>query len=187
MDCHNRPSHIYYSPDHSVDVALLIGRVDPSLPYMKEKAVSVMAKVYQTEPEALQAIANEITGYYQTEYPDVFAGKRTAIDASISAIQEAFSQNIFPEMKVRWDKYSSNLGHFTSPGCMRCHKSSMVSDKGQRITTDCRACHNILSQGSGDQAQMASNPDGLDFVHPVDIDDAWKETGCFECHSGVQP
>jgi nitrate/TMAO reductase-like tetraheme cytochrome c subunit len=187
MDCHNRPSHIYNSPDHSVEVALLTGRVDPGLPYIKEKAVSAMAKKYETEAEARQAIANEIADYYQTEHPDLFAAKRAVIDASITAIQDAFSQNIFPEMKVRWDEYPSNLGHFISPGCMRCHKSSMVSDKGQAISTDCRACHNILSQGSGDRAQMAVSADGLDFVHPVDIDEAWKEMGCFECHSGVQP
>ena len=187
MDCHNRPSHIYNSPDHSIDIALLTSRVDPGLPYIKEKAVTAMAKKYETEDEARQAIANEIADYYQTEYPDVYAAKSAVIDASIAAIQDAFSQNIFPEMKVRWDEYPSNLGHFISPGCMRCHKSTMVSDKGQAISTDCCACHNILSQGSGDRAQMAASAEGLDFVHPVDIDDAWKEMGCFECHSGVQP
>ena len=187
MDCHNRPSHIYNSPDHTVDVALLTGRVDPSLPHIKEKAVGVMAREYMTETEALQTIANEISDYYQTEHPELTTEKKPVIDASIAAIQEAFAQNIFPEMKVRWDQYPSNLGHFISPGCMRCHKSSMIGDKGQPITTDCRACHNILSQGSGNQSQMASSADGLDFVHPVDIDEAWKEMGCFECHSGVQP
>ena len=110
MDCHNRPSHIYYSPDYAVDVALLTNRIDQSLPYIKEKAVSVMAKVYQTESEALQAIANEITDYYQTEYPDVFASRRASIDASVAAIQEAFSQSIFPEMKVRWDRGQERFG-----------------------------------------------------------------------------
>ena len=28
---------------------------------------------------------------------------------------------------------------------------------------------------------------GLEFQHPEDIGDTWKETGCYECHSGVQP
>jgi hypothetical protein len=187
MDCHNRPSHIYHSPDYTLDEALLTGRVDASLPSIKEKAVAAMAKEYATDDEARHAIATEIADYYQSSYPEIYASRKAQIDASILAIQDVFSQNIFPEMKVRWDKYRSNLGHFESPGCFRCHNTAMVGEKDQPITTDCRACHNILSQGSGERTQFATNGDGLDFVHPVDIDDAWKETGCFECHSGVQP
>ena len=38
VDCHNRPSHILSSPDHSVDVAIAEGRIDASLPFMKKKA-----------------------------------------------------------------------------------------------------------------------------------------------------
>jgi hypothetical protein len=28
-------------------------------------------------------------------------------------------------------------------------------------------------------------PAGLEFVHPEDIGDEWKETRCDECHEGV--
>jgi hypothetical protein len=27
--------------------------------------------------------------------------------------------------------------------------------------------------------------DGLDFIHPVDIGDAWKEVSCHTCHTGT--
>ena len=187
MDCHNRPSHIYRSPDEEIDIGLLTGRIDPSLPSIKERAVAAMAREYATESEALQTIATEINDYYQTEHPDIYAAKAAQVEASVAAIQETFSQNIFPEMKVRWSEYQSNLGHFDSPGCMRCHNTDMVGEKGQTIATACRSCHTILSQGSADRAQIASSADGLDFIHPADIDEAWKETGCYECHSGVQP
>jgi len=117
----------------------------------------------------------------------LYRERKEAVDRSIGAVQHAFSQNIFPEMKVRWDEYPSNLGHFTSPGCMRCHNSSMVNDVGLSITTDCTACHLILEQGSGERAQVSPATEGLEFEHPADIGDAWLEMGCFDCHSGVQP
>jgi hypothetical protein len=70
---------------------------------------------------------------------------------------------------------------------MRCHGGRHTSDEGVAITSDCRACHTILSQGSGERAEVAMGPEGLDFVHPEEIDDAWREMGCFECHDGTQP
>lgn len=187
MDCHNRPSHIYNSPDHFIDMGLLTGRIDQSLPDIKAVSVAAVEKIYETEDEALRSIATEISNYYEVNYPDIFEQKKPVIDRSVRSAQEAFSQNIFPEMKVRWTEYPSNLGHFTSPGCMRCHNSSLVSESGQQITTDCNTCHTILSQGSGERAQMATSSEGLEFEHPEDIDEAWREIGCFECHSGVQP
>ena len=188
MDCHNRPSHTYHSPDHAIDLTLLTDRVDLSLPSIKELAVAIMAREYATEEEAHTAIATEIEDYYQVNYPELFRERQASVEALVVAVQEAFSQNIFPEMKVRWTEYRSNLGHFESPGCFRCHNSNMVGDKGQAISTDCQStCHTILSQGSGERAQMATSPEGLEFVHPEDIDEAWMEMGCFECHPCVQP
>lgn len=187
MDCHNRPSHIYNSPDNAVDLALLTERIDHTLPYIKMVAVEAMDAEYETEQEAKQAIATKIADYYELEYPELYDTSKAIIDQAIAAVQEEFGKNIFPEMKVRWTEYPTNLGHFMSEGCMRCHDGSLIGDKGQEMTTDCTTCHVILAQGSGDRAQMASSSEGLEFVHPEDIDEAWREMGCYECHSGVQP
>lgn len=187
MDCHNRPSHIYPSPDHSVDEAILTAKIDTTLPDVKRVAVEAMSAEYETEQAALTAIANAMGGYYQTNYPEMYQASKIKVDNAITAIQVAFTKSIFPEMKVRWSAYPSNLGHFNSPGCMRCHNGILQATDGRHITTDCNACHTIMSQGSGSRAQVATSPDGLTFEHPVDIGDAWKETGCFDCHSGTQP
>lgn len=187
MDCHNRPSHIYHSPDHAIDLALLSGHIERTLPLIKEVAVGIMERDYKTESEALQTIATEISDYYELEHPEVYQDQRVEILTSIEAVQLAFSQNIFPEMKVRWTEYRDNLGHFDSPGCMRCHTESMVGEKGQQMTVDCKTCHTILSQGSGERAEIATTAEGLEFSHPEDIDEAWREMGCYECHTGVQP
>jgi len=187
MDCHNRPSHKYMSPDYSVDRAILTGRIDPSLPEIKRISVEAMQKKYETEDEALKSIAQMIPDFYHDNYPEVFAGQRVAINDAVLAVQHEFSRTIFPEMKVRWDEYPDNIGHFIYPGCMRCHSGSMVSDDGWVLTRDCHTCHTILSQGSGDRYQTATTPEGLEFEHPEDIDEEWRETGCFECHDGTQP
>jgi hypothetical protein len=61
------------------------------------------------------------------------------------------------------------------------------SDEGVKITRDCKACHAILSQGSGDESEVSVSPEGLDFRHPKYIIGMWKTIACYECHEGVQP
>jgi hypothetical protein len=39
----------------------------------------------------------------------------------------------------------------------------------------------IIAQGDG-MTVKESNLEGLEFRHPIDIGDAWKETSCHECH-----
>jgi hypothetical protein len=70
---------------------------------------------------------------------------------------------------------------------MRCHDAKHRSSEGLTLTRDCNACHVILSQGSGERAQVATTQAGLEFEHPTDIGEAWRQMGCFECHRGVQP
>ncbi len=187
MDCHNRPSHVYKSPDKSIDLALSVGKIDSTLPNIKSIAVAVMDKEYTSESEAHDSVASGITDYYAVEYPEVLESRHEDITNAIATVQEAFSQSIFPEMKVRWDVYPNNLGHLTSPGCFRCHNDRLVATTGQSMATECTTCHSILSQGSGEFAEVASTPSGLDFKHPEDIDEEWRETLCSDCHTGVQP
>jgi hypothetical protein len=187
MDCHNRPSHIFYSPDYAIDMAILTGKIDHSIPEIKRVAVEAVAATYETSEEAQHGIANFITDYYRRNHPDYYENNRVIIDDAVIAAQAAFNNNIFPTMKVRWSEYPENIGHFQYKGCMRCHEGNHESDKGIKITHKCNACHTILSQGSGDRAEVSTSHEGLTFSHPVDIDEAWKEIGCYECHNGVQP
>ncbi len=187
MDCHNRPSHKFRSPTYAVDYAISTGAIDRSIPEIKRVAEQALIGDYATREEAEHGIANTILTFYLNNYPDFNRENIGLIDQAVAATQYQYSQNFFPEMKVRWDEYPDNIGHFISPGCMRCHTGSHRSSDGRELTRDCRACHAIIAQGTGDRAQMAVNEEGLDFEHPEDIDDAWKEIGCFECHTGTQP
>lgn len=187
MDCHNRPSHIFRSPDESIDETLLVGETPATMPGVKAVLVEAMAAEYASKEEALREIANRVTAHYRKNAPEVAADRAADLERSITAAQKAYSRTIFPMMKANWAAYPINIGHFNSVGCMRCHNGDMQSAEGVVLTKDCRACHTILSQGSGDRAQIATTADGLDFEHPEDIGDAWKEMACHECHSGVKP
>ena len=187
MDCHNRPSHVYHSPDYAIDQALLTGRISRTIPEIKRVTVEAINREYPAESEASKEIANHVTEFYRSNYAQYYAANFTLIDQAILSTQEIFQRNIFPEMKARWADYPDNIGHFIYKGCMRCHQGNHKSDEGLTITHDCTACHTILSQGTGELAEMSESPEGLEFKHPEDIGDAWKEIGCFDCHSGVQP
>ncbi|HEU4366479.1 MAG TPA: NapC/NirT family cytochrome c [Candidatus Krumholzibacteria bacterium] len=186
IDCHNRPSHKFNSPDNAIDRAILTGSIDASLPEIKRVAVEAMQAVYETKDEAGRAIAAKIPEFYRDNYPEVLKGKRVAVDQAVLATQYQYSQNIFPEMKVRWEGYPDNIGHFIFPGCMRCHDGKKVSEDGWVITRDCTACHAILRQGAGDSLQVAMSEEGLEFIHPDGGED-WRDTNCHECHTGTQP
>lgn len=187
MDCHNRPSHIFYSPDNAIDKAILTSQIDHDLPSIKRVAVEAMSAEYGSREEALMEIANYITDFYRIKMPDYYEKNRVRIDKAIIATENAFSKNIFPEMNVRWESYQDNIGHFDNPGCMRCHLGNHKTDDGIILTHKCGVCHSILSQGSGDRQEVSITQEGLEFSHPEDIDEAWREIGCWECHTGVQP
>jgi hypothetical protein len=188
VDCHNRPSHIYNSPDHAIDMALAMTNDNNRPPDIKKVAVEAIAQIYETEDQAMDSISAYIANYYRGNYPEYYEKNRPSIDSAIISAQYAFSQNIFPEMKVRWSEYPNNLGHFYSPGCMRCHAGKHASSDGKVVTRECTSCHTILSQGNGTRAQMATSQQGLEFVHPDENSgEAWKEMGCYECHTGIQP
>jgi nitrate/TMAO reductase-like tetraheme cytochrome c subunit len=187
MDCHNRPSHNFHSPDYEIDIAILSGGIDRRIPDIKRVSVEAMSREYETEPDASSGIASYVTEFYRTEYPDFYTYNRVIINEAIKAVQAAYLGNVFPSMNASWADYPNDIGHFIFPGCMRCHDGRHRSGNGLLIPADCRTCHIILSQGSGERAQMANTPEGLEFSHPVDIGEAWRGGACHQCHTGSRP
>src|SRR6185503_15851722 len=99
VDCHNRPSHIYQPPDRAVNEALLAGRLDASLPYLKLQAVEALSKNYASTDEAVTAISASLNDFYRSKYPEAYASKRNSIDSAIAELQRIFQTYIFPEMR----------------------------------------------------------------------------------------
>ena len=181
IDCHNRPSHAYVPPDQAVDESLLAHKLDASLPYIKQQAVAALVGKYQTTEAALQGIAQEMQGFYESKYPEVAKTKQLEIRNAVSEVQQVFQRTTFPEMKVNWQTHPNNLGHFYFNGCFRCHDGQHVSPEGKVISKDCNTCHTVLSQEEG-RMSVAAAPQ-VSFQHPVDLGDL-TQVNCSDCHSG---
>jgi hypothetical protein len=182
VDCHNRPTHIYPSPDHSVDEALVAKRIDPTLPFIKAQAVEVLSGKYNTTPEAQQAIATNLEKFYNEKYPELAKTKALEIRNAIAETQRIFTTTIFPEMKVDWRVHPTNIGHFISPGCFRCHDGSHVSADGKAVSKTCDTCHTVIAEVESGQPVYGSTQ-GMAFKHPVDLGDM-TAVNCADCHTG---
>ena len=180
VDCHNRPTHIYVPPDQSVDQALLAHRIDASLPFIKQEAVTVLAATYKTNDEALRAIASGLQSFYETKYPDVAKSKQLEIRNAVTEIQQIYGRTTFPDMKLNWQTHPNNLGHYYYPGCFRCHDGQHISADGHVISKDCDQCHSVISETEGTATAAAPAPT---FQHPVDIGDL-AQVNCADCHTG---
>ncbi|MFQ6113889.1 MAG: NapC/NirT family cytochrome c [bacterium] len=184
IDCHNRPTHIYRSPSKAMNMAFDAGWIDPTLPSAKRIGIEALIGEYPSTDSAMIAIANKIRESYEEEYPEVLETRKDAVEQMIAGVQEIYRRNFFPAMNVRWDTYPDHIGHFLSPGCYRCHNGRFVSEDGSVISDDCTSCHIILSQGNETDSQLV-DPNGMEFRHPVDIEEAWREMACSECHTGT--
>ncbi|MFN8007819.1 MAG: NapC/NirT family cytochrome c [Terriglobia bacterium] len=145
VDCHNRPTHIYKLPEEAVDQAITSHQMDVSLPFIKKEGVILLKANYPDETEALRQIESGLKAYYQNQFPQISQNKQLAIQQAITALQEIYSRNVFPRMKVTWGTYPNHLGHENFPGCFRCHDDSHKSKTGKTITQDCGACHDLLA------------------------------------------
>jgi nitrate/TMAO reductase-like tetraheme cytochrome c subunit len=182
IDCHNRPAHVYDDPSRFINVAIAAEAIPASLPFIKKAAVEACIQEYESTEEAMKGIRDYLTTFYEEEFAEKSLLSRD-LEKAILGVQHAFSENIFPDMKVSWEHYPDNIGHMTSSGCFRCHDGKHTSEDGATISNECESCHMIMAQGPADSLVFASSMDGLPYRHPVDIDEAWMETGCYECHS----
>ncbi len=180
IDCHSRPAHIYLSPNDSVDRSLDAGKLPIELPFIKAQAVETLTRPYATTEEALASIENDLGRYYQTSHPDIYSTKRAVVDAAIAEVKRLYQTYFFPEMKTDWSSHASNIGHFNSQGCFRCHDGQHFSPDGKVIRNECNICHVTIEQTYKGQA-IAIN-DGK-FQHPLNLGDrnTWQ---CAACHKG---
>jgi nitrate/TMAO reductase-like tetraheme cytochrome c subunit len=176
MDCHNRPAHTFQAPARAVNVALGTGRLSLELPFIKQTAVGLLTAEYDSTAQALAAIDSSLTAQYGHAAPE-------QARQAVAEVQRIYRTNFFPEMKVSWRAYPNNLGHTIFPGCYRCHDGKHRSTDGRTITHTCTACHTIMGQGSGAAAETIA-PEGIEFTHPVDIGEMWREVNCAVCHTG---
>jgi nitrate/TMAO reductase-like tetraheme cytochrome c subunit len=145
VDCHNRPTHTFESPEHGMDSALALGELSSSLPFIKKKGVELLKTPYLSQKDAAEKLPAALAQFYKQNYPDVSSTRSQEIKDAARAILAVYNRNVFPDLKVTWGTYPNNLGHTDSPGCFRCHDGSHAAATAQTITQDCNACHEPLA------------------------------------------
>ena len=140
IDCHNRATHIFYSPEELIGMALAQGRIDSSLPFIKKKGVEALSPPNPSLEQAISKVES-IEEFYSNSYPQVYDEKREAIDEAIRELKEIARLTTFPEMKVDWETHLDNISH---PGCLRCHGKLIAvagDQKGEPVDAGCTLCH----------------------------------------------
>jgi hypothetical protein len=139
-DCHNRPAHtMAASAEQAVDLALAQGRISKALPFAKREAVAVLTTAYADEGLALAAIRQTMTAFYQAR-PSVSAAD---VERTIAGVSYLYRTNVFPDMKVTWGTYRSQLAHPEGAGCFRCHDDEHKAPSGKAVRQDCALCHKV--------------------------------------------
>lgn len=185
MDCHNRPSHDYQTPINFINNAITAGEISKDLPDIKYLAMEILGNEFPTTDSAMDYIDQEVRSYYGFMYEELVAEKPELIDQAVAGIQKQFSLNVFPEMAVRWDVYQNHIGHLEFDGCFRCHNDRHSTSDGRKISMDCNLCHTIIAQGVPDTMSLGSIFNPLEFVHPNDPNEGWKDDLCSECHKDL--
>ncbi|HNM14177.1 MAG TPA: cytochrome C, partial [bacterium] len=137
---------------------------------------------YTSTSRAMDSIAIVIRDFYSQNYPDISKHQSAKVDKAIQETQKIYSRNYFPEMRADWRGYPDNIGHMYAAGCFRCHDGKHKSDDGKVISRDCNVCHTLLAQKFENDKQEVSMQ-GLNYRHPVNVDKAWQEMSCYDCHN----
>jgi hypothetical protein len=187
MDCHNRPTHIYFPPDTAVDRAMTTGLIPRTLPWAKKVVVDALVREYPTAQKAHEGLTADIEGFYRQKYPAVFQARKADVDKTVAQAIAIFDRSVFPDMKVNWKTYTSNIGHRNWPGCFRCHDNRHVSKKGKVLSMGCTECHTMPERGPLMPLGNVSTGSRVPW-HPVELQGKHARILCNQCHSaGYRP
>ena len=144
LDCHNRPSHVVLATvERAVDQAIEQGELSRALPFARREAVKALQATYPTADAAARGISRALGDFYRSGAGGRAEITPSEIERAIATVSRTYRRNVFPEMKVTFGTYPSNIGHVDAPGCFRCHDDDHVSSDGRKIGQDCETCHAI--------------------------------------------
>ncbi|MGV1099312.1 NapC/NirT family cytochrome c [Thiovibrio sp. JS02] len=146
IDCHNRPTHVFLTPEEALDQKLLVGLIPSTLPYIKKAGLEALRREYASNEAALAGIGDHLGAWYKEHYPKIFAARQDALRQATAGVFQAYRENVFPAMRVDWSTYRNFIGHRDNSGCFRCHDGRHTSASGETITAACDACHVILAE-----------------------------------------
>jgi hypothetical protein len=140
IDCHNRATHQFQSPETIIDSFVTQGSIDASLPFINREATRALYPENASLEEAYSKL-DSISDFYRLNYPAIYAQKKDSIDNTIAQLKKVADLTTFPGSNVSWGSYKDNATH---DGCFRCH-GSLVSASGNTagttISVSCTLCH----------------------------------------------
>ena len=194
MDCHNRPTHNFPTPDSGIDQALFRREISSDLPWVKKVAVDVLTRPYPDREVAHREIRAAVERFYREKYPSILAERPDDVEAAVAVILRIHDRSVFPKMHVDWRTYPQHIGHKYWPGCFRCHDGRHRTADGRLLSASCDGtCHTQPKRGA---------PTAIGRVDPWATDDwhSWEMTPehvqvkaherllCHECHqAGERP
>jgi hypothetical protein len=160
IDCHNRPTHVYLSPEQAVDGVLQLGILSRSLPYIRREGLRSVKGDYGSHEEARAAIGQDIETFYEENFPELAAEQPQLIREAAETLGDVYATNVFPAMNVEWNTYPNHIGHAgMQGGCFRCHNGEFTADDGGKISVDCELCHQIVAyEQPRDQVELNIRP-----------------------------
>ena len=157
IDCHNRPTHLFQSPDRAVDSVLERVAELQRLPWFKREAVRAIKGDYPSHGEGVAAVRDAVLDFYRTELPEVWADQTRLAERGADAAAEIYGRTVFPHMKTNWETHPNHIGHEDSPGCWRCHDGEMATSNDEHvIPADCENCHLFLVEDSPELPDLAA-------------------------------
>lgn len=190
-DCHNRVGHAEPLPGKAVDQAMMEGAIDPSIPWVKKNAMSIVANGFGSEDELALGM-RQLTAAYHRDYPHLFVGTEGSFGTSMGTISRLGVQFIEAKAAEQGDVYPNYLGHTDSSGCFRCHDGGHFKlDQGrltdEAIPSSCQTCHTFPSAGNDAPTVQVGTPPLTHssrlwvFEHKRDASSGG--TNCSACHA----
>lgn len=187
ITCHNRVTHDFQPPSVSIDEAMARGRISPSIPEIRKRAVSVLETAYPGREEAMRAIDVIVGDYYRGT--DYYSGHEAEVEAAIQEIKNIYDRTVFPEQKIDWTTHPNNLGHINTTGCFRCHDGKHLDDQNQAVRLECNLCHAIpVVAGEQDftvRIEISRGPEPESHLNAnwISLHHLAFDSTCANCHS----
>ncbi|MEW5848575.1 MAG: NapC/NirT family cytochrome c [Myxococcota bacterium] len=173
LDCHNQPSHSFVGTARlAVDNALYNGTLDPKVPYVSKVAVALLMAATPPREQAAEHFRKAVKETYARDHADEKVAEED-LERLARGLNALYQRNIFPDMKVGWGTFRTQLDHRDEKdqvGCFRCHNSDyeatvLASGRKKKLDQDCEACHAMLASEE-DPAEMEEALQPLVLIDP---------------------
>jgi nitrate/TMAO reductase-like tetraheme cytochrome c subunit len=192
ITCHNRVTHTIPNPSDAVDQALSKQLLPGELPFIRQRSVELLNRLYLSRSDALEAFAS-LEIFYVENYPEVYAEQKVGIQQAVLTLQDMYDEIVFSEQELDWDTHPNNLEHRDFPGCFRCHDGSHLTGDEEAIRLECNLCHSVPVVS--DTSQLVTNielvrgPEPPSHTHTswITLHGQAIDTSCFACHQPEDP